>query len=174
MGAWQPLPDDLPPEVRYFVEQLRLLKDRTALSLVALGARTAYSKSSWQRYLNATQPPPRQAVTALCRVAGLEAEETERFGARWELAVHAWPRQPAPAPAAGSAPGPAGGWAPASAGETASAPVPGEYEDDPTIPWWERPEEASGPRPGRRLLLAALLGLLALLVVAVVGAVTLG
>ena len=94
MGAWQPLPDDLPPEVRHFVEQLRLLKDRTGLSLVALGARTAYSKSSWQRYLNATQPPPRQAVTALCRVAGLEAEETGRFGVRWELAVHAWPRCP--------------------------------------------------------------------------------
>jgi hypothetical protein len=74
MGAWQPLPDDLPPEVRHFVEQLRLLKDTTGLSLVALGARTAYSKSSWQRYLNATQPPPRQAATALCRVAGLRPD----------------------------------------------------------------------------------------------------
>lgn len=69
MGGWQPLPDELPAEVRHFVEQLRLLKDRTGLSLVALGARTAYSKSSWHRYLNATQPPPRQAVVALCRVA---------------------------------------------------------------------------------------------------------
>ncbi|MCM1970239.1 helix-turn-helix domain-containing protein, partial [Streptomyces sp. G1] len=49
MGGWQPLPDDLPPEVRHFVTQLRLLKDRTGLSLVALGARTAYSKSSWER-----------------------------------------------------------------------------------------------------------------------------
>ncbi|MFF4210536.1 helix-turn-helix domain-containing protein [Streptomyces sp. NPDC001796] len=161
MGAWQPLPDDLPPEARHFVEQLRLLKDRTGLSLVALGARTAYSKSSWQRYLNATQPPPRQAVMALCRVAGLEAEETERFGVRWELAVRAWPRQPAPAPA------PAGG--------PATASVPGEYEEEPTIPWWDRLEEEPEPRPaGRRLLLAAVLGLLALLVVTVVGAVTFG
>ncbi|EDY56802.1 conserved hypothetical protein [Streptomyces sviceus ATCC 29083] len=56
MSGWQALPDDLPPEVRHFVEQLRQLKDRTGLSLVALGARTAYSKSSWHRYLNATQP----------------------------------------------------------------------------------------------------------------------
>ncbi|MGW5663410.1 helix-turn-helix domain-containing protein [Streptomyces sp. NPDC003758] len=211
MGAWQPLPDDLPPEVRHFVEQLRLLKDRTGLSLVALGARTAYSKSSWQRYLNATQPPPRQAVTALCRVAGLEAEETERFGVRWELAVRAWPRQPAPAPAPGGGPAtasvPAGGsatapasvgrpatapasaggsaavpapagspaTAPAPAGAPAPAPLPGEYEEDPTLPWWDRLEEEPGPRPaGRRLLLAAVLGLLALLVVAVVGAVTFG
>src|SRR5262245_2845153 len=92
MAAWQPLPDDLPPEVRHFVEQLRQLKDRTGLSLVALGARTAYSKSSWQRYLNATQPPPRQAVAALCRVAGIGAQEAERFGVRWELAVRAWPK----------------------------------------------------------------------------------
>jgi hypothetical protein len=84
MSAWQPLPDGLPPEVQHFVEQMRLLKDRTGLSLVALGARTAYSKSSWQRYLNATQPPPRQAVVALCKVAG---EDAERFGVRWELAV---------------------------------------------------------------------------------------
>ena len=221
MGAWQPLPDDLPPEVRHFVEQLRLLKDRTGLSLVALGARTAYSKSSWQRDLNATQPPPRQAVTALCRVAGLEAEETERFGVRWELAVRAWPRQPAPAPAppggpatasvpvggsatglaseggsatvpasvgrSATAPASAGGsatvpapagspaTAPAPAGVPVSAPLPGEYEEEPTIPWWDRLEEEPEPRSaGRRLLLAAVLGLLALLVVAVVGAVTFG
>lgn len=161
MGAWQPLPDDLPPEVRYFVEQLRLLKDSTGLSLVALGARTAYSKSSWQRYLNATQPPPRQAVAALCRVAGLAGEEAERFGVRWELAVHAWPRPAAPAPA--PAPAPEGG------------PAPGEYEEDPTVPWWDRPAEEAWSRPaGQRPLLAALLVLLALLVVALVGAVTLG
>lgn len=104
MGGWQPLPDDLPPEVRHFVEQLRLLKDRTGLSLVALGARTAYSKSSWHRYLNAGQPPPRQAVVALCRIAGLAGPDAERFGVRWELAVQAWPRPPAvPAPPAGAA-----------------------------------------------------------------------
>ncbi|MFE2711039.1 helix-turn-helix domain-containing protein [Streptomyces mirabilis] len=96
MGAWQPLPEELPAEVRHFVEQLRLLKDRTGMSLVALGTRTAYSKSSWQRYLNASQPPPRQAVVALCRVAGVAGEETERFGVRWELAVRAWPREPVP------------------------------------------------------------------------------
>ncbi|MGW6023224.1 helix-turn-helix domain-containing protein [Streptomyces sp. NPDC055099] len=88
-AAWQPLPEALPPEVRHFVEQLRLLKDRTGLSLVALGEETAYSKSSWQRYLNARQPPPRQAVAALCRVAGVDSE---RYCARWELAVRVWPR----------------------------------------------------------------------------------
>lgn len=88
-AAWRPLPEGLPPEVRHFVEQLRLLKDRTGLSLVALGKETAYSKSSWQRYLNAQQPPPRRAVTALCEVA---KEDSERVCARWELAVRVWPR----------------------------------------------------------------------------------
>ncbi|MEV7736677.1 helix-turn-helix transcriptional regulator [Streptomyces sp. NPDC088921] len=152
MSGWQALPDDLPPEVRHFVEQLRQLKDRTGLSLVALGARTAYSKSSWHRYLNATQPPPRQAVAALCRIAGLETADADRFGVRWELAVQAWPRPTsAPAPTAG--------------GE--------EYEDDPTLPWWEeRPEE--GGRGMNRLLLFAVLLLVLLLLAGVAGAVASG
>jgi hypothetical protein len=152
MGAWQPLPDELPPEVRHFVEQLRLLKDRTGLSLVALGARTAYSKSSWQRYLNAVQPPPRQAVAALCRVAGLAGAEAERHVVRWELAVEAWPRPVSANPAGG-------------------------YEDDPTVPWWERLEEPApepSPRPAGRLLLYAVLLLFALLITAVGGAVAFG
>src|ERR671928_161988 len=101
MGGWQPLPDGLPPEVRHFVEQLRLLKDRTGLSLAALGARTAYSKPSGQRYLTAVHPPPRHAVAALCRVADLDGPDAERFGVRWELAVEAWPR-PAAEPAQGA------------------------------------------------------------------------
>ncbi|MFJ5301413.1 helix-turn-helix domain-containing protein [Streptomyces sp. NPDC088350] len=151
MGGWQPLPDDLPAEVRNFVEQLRLLKDRTGLSLVALGARTAYSKSSWHRYLNATQPPPRQAVVALCRVAGVDPE---RIGVRWELAVQAWPR-PATVPDR------------VEGGE--------EYRDDPTLPWWDTPPEEAGrgPGPGGRLLRYALVLLLLLLFTVVVGVVAL-
>jgi len=163
MSAWQPLPDDLPPEVRHFVEQLRLLKDRTGLSLVALGARTAYSKSSWHRYLNATQPPPRQAVTALCRIAGLAGPDAERFTVRWELAVRAWPR-PATLPAS---PGGGTGGSGALGGDG--------YEDDPTLPWWDTPpEEKRGRLPGGKLLLYAVLLLLFLLLAAVVGAVALG
>jgi hypothetical protein len=159
MGAWQPLPDDLPPEVRHFVEQLRQLKDGTGLSLVALGARTAYSKSSWQRYLNATQPPPRQAVAALCRVAGLAGEDTERFGVRWELAVQAWPRPPKPE-------GPGEG---VGAAERA---VEG-YEDDPTLPWWDTPPEEPAA-PSRRLLVVAVALAAVLVLTAVTGALALG
>ncbi|WP_367321244.1 helix-turn-helix domain-containing protein [Streptomyces sp. HUAS ZL42] len=156
MGGWQPIPDGLPPEVRHFVEQLRLLKDRTGLSLAALGARTAYSKSSWQRYLNAVQPPPRQAVAALCRVAGLAGPEAERLVVRWELAVEAWPR-------------PAAGPEPEDGVE--------EYQDDPTVPWWERLEEEPPPPPrppAGRLLLYAVALLAGVLVLAVVGAVAFG
>ncbi|MGW4976771.1 helix-turn-helix domain-containing protein [Streptomyces mirabilis] len=190
MGAWQPLPEELPAEVRHFVEQLRLLKDRTGMSLVALGTRTAYSKSSWQRYLNASQPPPRQAVVALCRVAGVAGEETERFGVRWELAVRAWPREPVPpvppvpVPAGGPVPGPGGEPAPGAeasvpAGHGVSAARGRDgYEEEPTLPWWDLLDEESsrqpaGPRAPRLLLYAALLAVV-LLLAAVAGAVTLG
>ncbi|WP_427920441.1 helix-turn-helix domain-containing protein [Streptomyces sp. cg40] len=153
MSGWQPLPDELPAEVRHFVEHLRLLKDRTGLSLAALGARTAYSKSSWHRYLNAGQPPPRQAVVALCRVAGADPE---RIGVRWELAVQAWPR-------------------PVTVPERAAD--GDEYRDDPTLPWWDTPPEKGERGPGGGLLRYALV-LLVLLVLmflmAVVGAVVLG
>ncbi|MGW0148099.1 helix-turn-helix domain-containing protein [Streptomyces sp. NPDC004822] len=168
MGAWQPLPEGLPPEVRHFVEQLRLLKDRTGLSLVALGARTAYSKSSWQRYLNATQPPPRQAVVALCRVAGTGAEEAERFGVRWELAVKVWPKQPAP-PGKQEDAGPPLQDTPAATGQD-----PGDdYEDDPTLPWWDAPLPAR-PSPSRRLLTAAVVLAALLALAALIGALAFG
>ncbi|MFG2349328.1 helix-turn-helix domain-containing protein [Streptomyces phaeochromogenes] len=183
MSAWQPLPADLPPEVGHFVEQLRLLKDRTGLSLVALGERTAYSKSSWHRYLNATQPPPRQAVVALCRVAGADAE---RFCVRWELAVRAWPRTVAPAAVPAVAPAGVTGGAGAglSAGANRAADE-GGYEDAPTVPWWDllaETPEPDGPASvpaghswaaSHRLLLYALVLVLALLLTAVIGAVTL-
>ncbi|MFF9621915.1 helix-turn-helix domain-containing protein [Streptomyces griseosporeus] len=160
MSGWQPLPDGLPPEVRHFVTRLRDLKDATGLSLAALGARTAYSKSSWQRYLNAVQPPPRQAVAALARVAGLDAPDTERLAVRWEVAMEAWPRPERQQPEGGGTGAPDGDGA--------------GYEDDPTLPWWERPEEPPRRPPSGRLLLWAVLLLLALLLTAVVGTVAAG
>ncbi|MGW7556670.1 DUF2690 domain-containing protein, partial [Streptomyces rimosus] len=50
-------------------------------------AKTAYSKSSWERYLNGKSLPPREAVEALCRLAG---ERGGRVTALWELADAAW------------------------------------------------------------------------------------
>ncbi|MFI0509967.1 helix-turn-helix domain-containing protein [Streptomyces sp. WSLK1-5] len=88
MTRWRPLPDSLPREARQLVEQLRQLKDRTDLSLAELARRTAYSKSSWQRYLSGAKQPPRGAVQALCKVAGADQA---RLLALWDLAAPVWP-----------------------------------------------------------------------------------
>lgn len=94
MTRWQSLSDALPGEVRHLVGQLRVLKDRTGLSLAELARRTAYSKSSWQRYLSGGKLPPWAAVQALCRLAG---GDQARLLALWELADQAW--TPATVPA---------------------------------------------------------------------------
>ncbi|MFJ1968689.1 helix-turn-helix domain-containing protein [Streptomyces sp. NPDC087903] len=88
MTRWRPLPDALPREAQHLVGRLRGLKDRTGLSLAELARRTAYSKSSWQRYLSGAKQPPRGAVQALCRVAEVEQG---RLLALWELADQTWP-----------------------------------------------------------------------------------
>ncbi|MEU3512752.1 helix-turn-helix domain-containing protein [Streptomyces longwoodensis] len=67
--------------------ELRTLKARTGLSMVTLAQRTAYSKSSWERYLNGKQLAPRQAVETLCAMAG---EPSGRLVALWELADLEW------------------------------------------------------------------------------------
>ncbi|MFG3017022.1 helix-turn-helix domain-containing protein [Streptomyces sp. NPDC048254] len=89
MTRWQPLPATLPGEARQLVEQLRVLKGRTGLSLAELARRTAYSKSSWQRYLSGDRLPPRSAAQVLCRLGG--GDQT-RLLALWELAEQAWPQ----------------------------------------------------------------------------------
>ncbi|MFF5673666.1 helix-turn-helix domain-containing protein [Streptomyces hygroscopicus] len=75
------------PECVALAEGLREVRARTGLSLVALAERTAYSKSSWERYLNGKKPVPRQAVEALCATAG---EPAGRLLALWELADAEW------------------------------------------------------------------------------------
>ncbi len=75
------------PEVSHLLDQLREAKARSGLSFAALGARTDYSKSSWERYLNGKALPPRQAVAALARLAGMPPA---RLLALWDLADRAW------------------------------------------------------------------------------------
>ncbi|MEV6514084.1 helix-turn-helix domain-containing protein [Streptomyces sp. NPDC051642] len=62
---------------------MRELRSATGLSLAGLATKTPYSKSSWERYLNGKTLPPREAVEALCRLAG---EPVGRCVALWELA----------------------------------------------------------------------------------------
>jgi transcriptional regulator with XRE-family HTH domain len=97
MGRWRPLPDGLPPEARRLVERLRLLKDRTGLSMSSLAAKTAYSRSSWQRYLSGSRLAPWQAADALGRLAG---EDRARLRALWQLAAETWEEAEAAAEAA--------------------------------------------------------------------------
>lgn len=69
------------------IAALRELRAGAGLSLAALAERTAYSKSSWERYLNGKSLPPRQAVRELCRLAN---EPDGRLLALWEITESQW------------------------------------------------------------------------------------
>ncbi|WP_046734120.1 helix-turn-helix domain-containing protein [Streptomyces humi] len=75
------------PERTRLAASLRELRARTGLSMAALATKTAFSKSSWERYLNGKSLPPRQAVQELCRLAG---EPDGRCLALWEIAESEW------------------------------------------------------------------------------------
>ncbi|MFI6654972.1 helix-turn-helix domain-containing protein [Streptomyces sp. NPDC050523] len=74
MTRWKELPAGLDDAERQLVAQLRRLKDRAGLSLAALAAKTSYSSSSWERYLNGKKPVPRGAAEELAEVCGAPAE----------------------------------------------------------------------------------------------------
>lgn len=82
----QPPPDAPQDEGRLLTERLRALRQRTGLSLAALAAVTPFSKSTWHRYLNGEQFPPRAAVVALGRLA--EADPGPLL-ALWDAAARA-------------------------------------------------------------------------------------
>ncbi|MFD5203491.1 helix-turn-helix domain-containing protein [Streptomyces sp. NPDC058375] len=75
------------PEHTRLIAELRELRAGAGLSLAALAERTAYSKSSWERYLNGRALPPRQAVQELCRLAD---QPQGRLLALWEIAESRW------------------------------------------------------------------------------------
>ncbi|MFF5159932.1 helix-turn-helix domain-containing protein [Streptomyces sp. NPDC000348] len=93
------------PERAELASALRALRQRTGLSLTGLEERTPFSRSSWGRYLKGETLPPREAVRALCRLAG---EPDGRCLALWEIAeaadsgraAHAPPDEAAPPPVA--------------------------------------------------------------------------
>ncbi|MEU6369464.1 peptidoglycan-binding protein [Streptomyces sp. NPDC046931] len=86
MGQWKPLADELAPSVRRLVVRLRELKDQMGVSTATLAAKSAYSRSSWERYLNGRTLPPRQAVEAMSRMSGTDPAQ---LLALWEIAEHA-------------------------------------------------------------------------------------
>lgn len=87
MPRWKELPVSLDERVRQLVVQLRRFKDRSGLSLAALAAKTSYSRSSWERYLNGKQLPPADAVEQLALVCGADPV---RLLVLHEVAADAW------------------------------------------------------------------------------------
>nr|WP_168723416.1 XRE family transcriptional regulator [Streptomyces sp. SAT1]ANO41995.1 hypothetical protein A8713_032555 [Streptomyces sp. SAT1] len=128
------------PECAALAEGLRAVRARTGLSLTALAGRTAYSRSSWQRYLNGRLPVPRQAVEALCVMAG---EPPGRLLALWELADAEWSGRARSAQAATSY-----GPAPRTPVARPAPPVSAARES-------AQPSTAHPRRSRRRLLIAA-------------------
>ncbi|GAA2626304.1 hypothetical protein GCM10010411_73980 [Actinomadura fulvescens] len=92
LSVWQPLADSLEPEVRQLTVRLRELKDDSGLSLAALAHKTPASRSSWSRYLNGQQLPPRSVVAAL---GDLTDADLDQLMALWEAAEHAHSRRTA-------------------------------------------------------------------------------
>ncbi|MYR94380.1 MULTISPECIES: peptidoglycan-binding protein [unclassified Streptomyces] len=72
MPRGRELPESLSGSAAELVVELRTVKSRSGLTLVALERKTAYSKSSWERYLNGRTLPSADAVRALCTVAGCD------------------------------------------------------------------------------------------------------
>ncbi|MEV6765034.1 peptidoglycan-binding protein [Streptomyces sp. NPDC051105] len=73
---WRQLPETLDPNGRRLVQELRRLKDHSGLTLQLLQAKTPFSGSSWERYLNGKALPPAAAVEAL---AGLTDADASRL-----------------------------------------------------------------------------------------------
>ncbi|MEU1802282.1 peptidoglycan-binding protein [Streptomyces sp. NPDC019937] len=84
---WKALSPSLDANGRRFVSRLRLLKDRSGLSLVSLQAKTQFSDSSWERYLNGKVLPPSTAVEALARLSG---EDVARLMELRDAAAKTW------------------------------------------------------------------------------------
>lgn len=108
---WKELPGSLDPHARELVTCLRRLKDHSGLSLKSLQAKTPFSASSWERYLNGKALPPPTAVEALATVAGADPapllvlrDAAERSTAD---ASRATARAPAPDERTGNRPNPA-------------------------------------------------------------------
>ncbi|MFD7116276.1 peptidoglycan-binding protein [Streptomyces sp. NPDC059922] len=109
MPRWKSLPSELPEKDRQLIVQLRRLKDHSGLGLAALAAKTGYSRSSWERYLNGKQPVPRKAVEELAKVCGTDPTKL--------LVLHEVAERQLPEPAAGPVAEPVAGTGAVGGGE---------------------------------------------------------
>lgn len=97
---WKALPTSLDPHARQLVVELRRLKDHSGLSLKSLQAKTPFSSSSWERYLNGKVLPPQAAVEDLARMTG--ADVTSLLALR-DSAETTWTAAAVPSAESGSA-----------------------------------------------------------------------
>ncbi|WP_405586517.1 helix-turn-helix domain-containing protein [Streptomyces sp. NBC_01190] len=86
MVQWEPLADKLPVDTRRLATQLRRMKDRSALTVPALAARTAQPAETWERALAGQAIPPLHAVEVLAQASGADYD---RIRALWQLAEKA-------------------------------------------------------------------------------------
>lgn len=100
MSRWKALPGSLDPRARQLAVHLRRVKDHSGLGMRALAARTGYSRSSWDRYLNGRALPPRQAVEAFSRACDVDPA---RLLALLEVAAQASGAAPERTPPPGDA-----------------------------------------------------------------------
>ncbi|MEU7854556.1 helix-turn-helix domain-containing protein [Nonomuraea sp. NPDC049141] len=149
MSAWRPLADSLSPEMRHLTVELRVMKDRTGLSLGQLAKKTACSKSAWSRYLNGQALAPYAVVAALGALA--DADQA-RLRALWELAAEAGGR--------------AGEGSYAASGDGSR--VDEEHDAEPTRPLGV----VRGPSPMRRWLAIFAIGITVVAIGLVVAVVT--
>ncbi|MFB7368877.1 peptidoglycan-binding protein [Streptomyces sp. NPDC056222] len=87
MSRWKELSTELHPHVHQLIVRMRRLKDRSGLSTRQLAAKTGYSARSWQRYLNGSTLPPREAVEAMTRIGG---DDPTRLLVLHEIAAERW------------------------------------------------------------------------------------
>ncbi|MFJ5221506.1 peptidoglycan-binding protein [Streptomyces sp. NPDC088400] len=150
MPRWKELPSELPEREHQLIVLLRRLKDRSGLGLAALAAKTSYSRSSWERYLNGKQPVPRGAVEELAHVCGTEPT---KLLVLHEMAAEA--RESAPAGSAGAreagaetSPEPGARSEPGAEPKSAAAPASSAAAPPEAPP-------ASGAQPSSRRLVPA-------------------
>ncbi|MEV7088922.1 peptidoglycan-binding protein [Streptomyces sp. NPDC093085] len=142
MPRWKELPSELPEKDLQLLVQLRRLKDRSGLGLTGLAAKTGYSRSSWERYLNGKQPVPRGAVEALAKACG---QDPTRLLVLHEVAAAEAGRTGETAGAAGAAhaahaSGAAEAAGKSAAGESAAGEKPGGEK-----PGGAKPESPENP-----------------------------
>ncbi|MEW2621073.1 DUF2690 domain-containing protein [Streptomyces sp. NPDC048106] len=89
MPRWKTLPNELDPEIKEFVSQLRWLVDLGGLNGAALADRTGYGRASWDGYLDGRLLAPKGAAVALAEAAGTSPVPIITM---WELAERAWSR----------------------------------------------------------------------------------